>query len=104
MRRLRYVRDQQYENQEPTTTRPFGLPRASEQQRRTSQAQARKRRPLRPERTGSKGLLMARALLHYLAAQCRTSTIMSEGGEWSPAGYLFLSINTSNVRKGPKRS
>jgi len=47
---------------------------------------------------------MAWVQLHYLAAQCRTSTIMSEGGEWSPAGHLFLSINTSNVRKGSKRS
>ncbi len=47
---------------------------------------------------------MAWVQLHYLAAQCRTSTIMSEGGEWSPAGHLFLSINTSNVRKGSNRS
>jgi hypothetical protein len=29
---------------------------------------------------------------------------MSEGGELSPAGHLFLSINTSNVRKGSNRS
>jgi hypothetical protein len=43
---------------------------------------------------------MAWVQLHCLVTQCRTSTIMFEGGEWSPAGYLFISINTSNVRKG----
>jgi hypothetical protein len=43
---------------------------------------------------------MAWVQLHCLATQCRASTIMFEGGEWSPAGDLFLSINTSYVAKG----